>query len=462
MKKSIKSIMMCVLVFMMCLTFADTAKADLDATLYILGQEVTGDTASGDGWRYERAKDDDSFHKLYLTNANLVVDNNVAIGNVDGQAIQMWDDLEIILSGTNTITMKATDVSNVEYYDAIDANELIFSGNGTLNIKYDELATNSVEIYCIYSEDGLTIEENVKLNLECSTITKEDPDWSAYIDWFGLTSDALLIQPNAQVNISNLSFEGDTSDEFYGKAINCDKLTIGKNGKVNIEIGDISAYETIFRVIDTYYSILCDDNAKINIKANNISGGELALSGIETSDIITGNNVNISVDMGNVTGSGKSFAILSDYITTSSNCTFSAIASNNQCDQLQSIGIGCISLHPEKDSIIKCYGEQYAIMAKENLFDYPIYGGNKKNDLNQLTSSMVTYNDMKYEIPMYGDTPAKYAEIGNLLTINLKCTNGTVNKTSFTMHNGHAVGTLPTPVSSRKDYTFTGWYTAAT
>ena len=117
---------MCVLVFMMCLTFADIAKADTDATLYILGQEVTGDTASGDGWRFERAKDNDSFNKLYLTNANLVVDNNVAIGNVDGQAIQMWADLEIILSGTNTITMKSIVLSKVNCYEAIDADTLIF------------------------------------------------------------------------------------------------------------------------------------------------------------------------------------------------------------------------------------------------------------------------------------------------------------------------------------------------
>ena len=60
---------------------------------------------------------------------------------------------------------------------------------------------------------------------------------------------------------------------------------------------------------------------------------------------------------------------------------------------------------------------------------------------------------------VYGENPAKYAEIGSLLTINLNANGGDVNRKSFTMHNGRAVGTLPTP--TRAGYTFTGWYTAA-
>ena len=52
MKKSIKTLMMCVLAFMVCLSFANTAQAATDSKLYILGKEVTGDTATGDGWRF--------------------------------------------------------------------------------------------------------------------------------------------------------------------------------------------------------------------------------------------------------------------------------------------------------------------------------------------------------------------------------------------------------------------------
>ena len=286
-------------------------------------------------------------------------------------------------------------------------------------------------------------------------------NYYSVVEWSGLCADDIIIDSNAQLNISCVGSTEDT-DKFHGWALQSNELIIYKNGKLNIDVADIKADKCEFTLIDVSDIVMLNDNSQVNIKSNNITSDDLELIGLETAELVLYDNVNLSIDLNNSTGKGYQISILTDYVDIYDNCTIFANAVTSQCDTIDGVGLYYLRLYLAEKSIIKCYGDTYAFMAQAKSLSYPIYGGNKKNDVNQLTSSMVTYNGMKYEIPMYGDTPAKYAEIGNLLTINLKCTNGTVNKTSFTMHNGRAVGTLPTPVSSRKNYTFTGWYTAAT
>ena len=462
-----KSIIMCVLVFMMCLTFADTAKANTDATLYILGQEVTGDTASGDGWRFERAIDDDSYHKLYLTNANFVVDDSTITSKVDGQAIEMRSNLEIILSGNNTINMNATDISKILYYDAIDASKLVFSGSGSLNVKYKDITTNRAEFYPIYTSNGIEVKEGIKISIEGMTATNKTPDKSGDIYLSGLCGDDIIIHSNAQINISNFSFIDDSADgEIQIDCIKFERLTIEKNGKLNIEMGNIAANRVEFTGLGPYSDVvyIINDNAQISIKLSNISSNNSYCFGIPGASMTLGNNVNLSIDMGTVTGNGNQGALLVEKIVAGNYCNILAKASepvgNNEEVNLINAGLVYDSIDLGKDSIIKCFGENFALATTSSTLTYPIYGGNNKDELKALTISKTTFNSKETLTAMYGDTPAKYAEIGNLLTINLNGNGGTVNKSSFTMHNGHAVGTLPTP--TRTGYTFTGWYTAAT
>ena len=429
MKKTIKSIMMCVLVLMMCFTFANTAQAATDSKLYILGQEVTGDTATGDGWRFERAKDDESYHKLYLTNANLVVDDSTITNDVEGQAIHMWANLEIILSGNNSIIMNATDVSKIEYYEAIDANNLILSGNGTLDIKYNELAIDKAEILCIYINECIEIKENVKLNIQSSALTKKDSDSNSYIEWYGLIGEEIIINSNSQVNIS-------------------------LNKAVADEVSIVAIY--------SFYTITLGNNVNLSIDLGKLATNSGLHSAIQTGTIVIGDDCKLLAKAADIEQTGQDFSLYTIVLgSTTMQIGDRTIAEINSGTNGQ-YGFGSITLTLGKDSIIKSYGEKLAFMTFPQTFTLPIYGGNKKNDVNPLTLSNIIENDYEYLTVMYGDTPAKYVEIGDLLTIKLNCDNGIVDKYSLTMHNGHAIGTLPTPVSSRKDYTFAGWYTAPT
>ena len=118
MKKSIKSIMMLVLAFVMCFSFTDKAMADVvhyDA--YICGEEITSENMSGEGWRFEPATEEDGYNKLYLNNANLIVDENTFNTQIEGQGIQMMNNLEIVLTGDNTINSSIDNVRS-EYRDS--------------------------------------------------------------------------------------------------------------------------------------------------------------------------------------------------------------------------------------------------------------------------------------------------------------------------------------------------------
>ena len=370
----------------------------------------------------------------------------------------MWANLEIILSGTNTITMKST--QKMYYYRAINASTLIFSGNGTLNIKYDGDINNRIELRCVDSAQDITIKENATINIECSAISPNKANNNSTVNWEGLYASDIMIDSNAQLNI-NYTGSTEIINKIYGYALMSDDLIIYKNGELNINLVDVKANTVEFTLINPTDYIQLNDNAQINIKSNNISADDLELVGLETAELVTYDNANLSVDLNNSTGKGYQVAILTDYFKIDDNSTILANATS-QGNTLDGVGLHYSRLHLYEESIIKCYGNTYAFIAQAKSLGYPLYGGNKKNDVNHLTHSKITYNELEYLIPMYGDTPAKYAEIGYLLTINLDCSNGTVNKTSLTMHNGHAIGTLPTPISSRKDYTFAGWYTAKT
>ena len=524
MKKSIKSIIMCVLALMMCFTFADTVKASTDATVYILGEKVTGDTASGNGWRFERAKDNESYHKLYLTNATLTVDDSTINADVDGQAIEIWDKLEIVLTDNNTINMNAQNVDDLYYYDAIDATDLIISGQGSLTIRAKDYGAIETESYGIYGEDSVEIKDSVKINIEGPVHTTESTYTSQSC---GLCcSGNMVIGDNTEINISGLGVNSKLENEckVFIAAIGCtNELTICNNAKINISIDDSQGYDMEYSGVEARGELFVYDKAQIDIELGNVKGGYINYKGINAStmwvannvtidikgndvsadcqvdafaiyvdELVAGNGLNIAVDMGTIDGIGYSMALYSEILEMGDNCKVnvkgSKFANASIGESKVSMGItsrvatvgntSTIEVGLEgncnhgfvfekivlgKDSVIKAYGKEYAVLgASATKPDCLAYGGAKVNDTAKLEYKEIEYMGTKSYSYLNGTTPAKYVELGNLLTINLKCTNGTVNKTSFTMHNGHAVGTLPTPVSSRKDYTFAGWYTAAT
>ena len=523
------AIMLCALILAM-FAATDTAMAmriePEETPLYICGKEITGDTASGTGWRFERAKEDDEYSKLYLNNATLTVDDSTVKAEVEGQAIEMWDELEIILTGNNTINMNVQNLAGIEYYDAICVKDIIFSGQGGLTIKYKDYESSGAYIAtnCICSGYDIEIKDGVKLNVEGPTITKKVDDYSYC---YGIACDYnLTIGSNAEVNISGLGVKGLLEEYNYASVggVWASNVDIAKDAKVNIVLNDTQAYDTAYCAIWAYESVIIDDNSQIAITLGKLKGYENEVSCICTPYIALGNNVDVdikigdvigtdnntvfaifteelvsgdgldmSIDMGTIDGDGFGFAVYAEGILQIGNdgklvAKGGAFSNPSDGDKKRSSGVvsmnitmgdrttidtsscgkcdyGCmfIGLSMGKDSIVKASGKDFAIVVdNETAPEYLAYGGVKVNDTNELA-----YKEMEFEEEICytyynGTIVAKYVEIGPLLTITLKCDNGTVDKTSFTMHNGHAIGTLPTPVSSRKDYTFAGWYTAAT
>ena len=383
--------MMLVMALVMCVTFADVAKAATEYGVTILGEKVTSDNMSGNGWRYEPAASDGEMAKLYLTNANMVADAS----KTDVGVICSNDPLEVVLVGTNTIRM--TGMPTKSDYVGIGAGDLKISGSGSLNIisSLDESA--QVSTSALISGYELLIDDGVTINIQDGNAEKE----YACDGKFGIFAPYITIGSNVKLNI-----------EISGK-YSCDN-----------HFGLACIYNMAGVIVGDNCNIVLDGSKVTNAVENGYVNG---FSGLQLS---VGENTTVDIDMGN---------------------------SNTN-------GIHCGYLNIGKDSVIKAYGGTKGIWCypeEDQEVVHPAIGGSKIGDAYDLTTA-IDPEDEDFMVFMHGNNIAKYVEIGPLLTINLKCDNGTVNKTSFTMHNGHAVGTLPTPVSSRKDYVFTGWYTAKT
>ena len=498
MKKTFKRIMMYVMALMFCLVFADTAKAEtIYYDMYILGEEVTSDNMSGEGWRFEPATEEDGYNKLYLTDANLVVDDSTITDDVDGQAIHMWDKLEIVLLGDNTINMNATNVSDINFYDALDAEFLVLSGDGSLTIKGEDYeAYDDTSSYYIYVDKILEIKEGVEINIEGMNISGGE---NVDIYSCGIISEGdMIINSGAEINISGMRVTNPLTSRIVGiSGITAINLTIHENAKIKIEMNDVTGKEVEYIGIHSWEDLTIYDNVEIQVCLNSLTGNRFDKFGIKSDSATIGNNAKISVDMGSTNTKAEfsmDYAIYTfDSIKIGDNCKlnikgsdvinetvttedFYTIGTSLLCNNVV-IGdmtiidtvsgkngmISCIlgSFEIGKDSIIKSYSDKIAMLCMtDNLTSYPKYGGDDTTQLKELKDAEVVIDGDTYLGVYNGETLAKYAEIGPLLTIDLKCDNGTVDQKSITAHNGHTIGTLPTP--TRTGYTFTGWYTEPT
>ena len=245
-------------------------------------------------------------------------------------------------------------------------------------------------------------------------------------------------------------------------------------------------------------NFLVENNVKLNISYNKMTALYALVNGVMlgNSTLNFGNNVEVSVDMGSITGientSTQIMGIVSSgTVQIGDNCKFIIngcdAAQSNANDVMENYGYTCrknvignnttidvtagtngqmacvveeITLG--KGSVIRCYSDNIGfICTLETGLSYPVYGGSKKQDVNKLAFAEYKYRgEMPCSTVMNGNVPAKYVEIGDLILVKLAANGGSVNKSGFTVCNGLAVGTLPTP--TRTGYTFTGWYTATT
>ena len=74
-----------------------------------------------------------------------------------------------------------------------------------------------------------------------------------------------------------------------------------------------------------------------------------------------------------------------------------------------------------EDSIIKGSGNASGMyFLNEEAVIYPMYGGVDSSELYELALGRFTYMGIQYSGALNGESPAKYIEIGPLLTINIQ------------------------------------------
>ena len=464
MKRKIEKLLMliCVMTFAMFI-MAGEAKAEATSYgVYILGEEVTSDNMSGDGWRFEPAAEGgDEYDKLYLTNANLNLDESCMDSSGGIIAIMSGVDLEIVLTGDNTINMNVEKFEGAMYSAIYTRRDIRITGDGSLSIKAKDCQTGSMQLPIICVESLLEITEGIKLNIEGMNITKLDEESTVSCTLESIYAGNMNVHDNVEINISgfgiDLSSETDRGN-VVGVVPGYD-FNIGNNVKINIAFNDIVAMKGKYTGIGGM-NIVVGNNSDISVELGNMTGKGNIEGLVAQKTLQVGNDSKVKIvgkDMVNEEALSSTYiGVVAEQIILAEGCFLESYNGKNSL-----FGYYINTIEMGKDSIIKGNGDLAGLVIRSDAdIQYPIFGGEKYSDINELAMGEVELLGDTIISALNGETPAKYVEIGPLLTINLQCDNGTVDTKSFTMHNGHKVGTLPTP--TRANYTFTGWYTAKT
>ncbi|MBQ3061075.1 MAG: InlB B-repeat-containing protein, partial [Lachnospiraceae bacterium] len=479
MKKTIKHIMMYIMVLMCCFVFESNAKAATGYGVYISGEPVTSDNMSGNGWTFEPAADykfgeaQTTPHKLYLNNAYIGCAKDGISGN--DECIYAFSNLEIVLSGENVICLD--NYENTDSVMAVFGKNITFSGEGNLTITAKDiefLEEESRYIKLLYVYEELVLKDNVSVAIEgCNISTDVDEEVEVEFYLKNIQSTSLKIGKGSSLFVKGFSTDIESKKScVWQHCIMSNYIVLDEKANINIVGSDVKGKDVSYDCLHAE-ELIAKDNSTISITTGKIEGEEVTSELVYVEGLYIEDNVSIEAKYGEIIDKGYDIAILAlglYDVRMGENCKILGEAITDSANRMS---IGVIISHLEElkaNSVLRGYGSHYGILydvipEQSNI----VAGGQSQDEFTNLSLVEITdpelllsfQADNLYTYQNSASKSAKYVNIGPKVTINFSVSDGTVSKSKITRYNGEKLGTLPTPVSSRAGYTFAGWYTAA-